>query len=374
MGAVVALTLRMPAPASAQPAQDAAAAARVRFVRAAKHYAATRTALDSMMEDRRRTSTRDTVRAGPIAVRVVGDEMPARDRATLARAVNTAWDVIRAYHDTLVEAAVAAEPLEVAAYPEWYSGPLGRLRYRLYIPKPAGRTRDLGTGRDLDVDGVRDDILTLFGSTVGARLPRPLAAWLGEPWVRLAPTTSRDWQDAHVDLATSRSSVARQCLAADGATCMRAMEVDGASVDDPLHAWYSATDIASLVAEWSPVDSAERALRARCVADGIQSDCEAAARNFNLPHPVPAVLHQGLLHAAVRAGGPNAIGRAIASGDRVAPALAAAAGAPVPAVVGAWRDSVLATPVPRTLPGAGEGALILLWTAGFGALALRRRP
>lgn len=346
------------------------AAARARFENAARHEQALSRAIDSLKEDRRRRSTRDTIRAGAIAIRVVGEEVSARGRKTIANATTDAWSAVDRLHDSTVTAAIAGEPLEVAAFrvPTAFVAHM----FSIGIPRQFGRTNSLGP--TFSSDEVRDAVLDLYGSTLGALLPKAAARWLGSAWLPLAPLGAGDWQAVATDLATSRSSVARDCGRGNVPSCLAALELTGAPVADPLRAWYTTGDITAIVVEWSPTDSAEKALRSRCVNDAVESDCVAAARRFNLAHPVLATVRRSVLQLALERGGPNGVSRFIAAGNDVPRALSAAAGMPLPTLVESWQSSAETAPLPRSLPGLGETITLLAWTAAFGVLATRRRP
>ncbi len=370
--AALLLALALPGVATAQASPEAEYAARAtdarrRFVAASKRAADLRGMFDSLVAERRRTLTVDSVRAGEIVVRVVGAPLPAPSRAALERAVTRAWTTIDRLGDPGVTTMVGREPLEVVVVT---GGRFAPTRISLGL---VGNSRTISLGRVVDASRTEAAIVDLYGSAVASGVDRPFAAWIGAQWIPLAAPTDDDWQEVGVELATSRSSFARGCLSGGIGDCLSALELDGRAGDN-LQRWYRTGDITALVVEWSPRDSAQRALRARCVDDRVDSLCLLAVRTMNLPRPMSHDAIRTLMAFAVERGGPGAVTRMLATGGTPASRLSAAAGVPARDLVEAWHAQVAAAPVPRSLPSAGQGAAIVGWTLIFGMIAARRRP
>lgn len=343
--------------------------ARALYRAAVTHMSALEKTLDSLKEERRRKHTTDSLRAGDILVRIVGEKLPSASRAALDRAAAGAWTVIAQLNDTAVNAVVTSLPLELTVVERLT--PVRARWVTLGFPNAPAASRMFG--RSVDEDQARSEILTLLGGGVGARLPKIFVKWLSD-WAPLGPPTANDWQRVATELATSRSSLARSCLTTEVTACRTVLDLPDVPPGDRRHAWYRPEDFPALVAEWAPRDSESKALRARCVEDGLAAACESAFNVMPPARPLSEYPKVMLLKYAIAKGGSGAYQRLIGATGTPAEILATAARAPIDTLLAGWRAATVSAPVPRSRPGIAELAAIAVWTLAFGTLAARRRP
>lgn len=360
-------------PAAAQQRADAydaqAARARASYGAAAAHVVALSRTLDSLEEDRRRKQTTDSVHAGGVLVRIVGAPLPATSRAAMDRAADSTWALLMRLNDTSVTSLVSRVPLELEV--DERTAPIHTLWLTLGFPATVSGDVRLH-GRSIDAMEARAALVQLYGGAVGTRLPRGLVHWMSSEWAPLERPTADDWQRVATELATSRSSIARSCLATVAA-CRAVLELD-ATPTDPTRSWYRPEDYPAIVAEWNPSDSANNALRARCVRDGVAAACETAMTILRVPRPLDAFPKISLVMLALDRGGAGAFQRLTTATGTPAEMLSTAARIPIDELVAVWRTDVIGAPVPHSRPGAAELAAVGVWTLVFGALAVRRRP
>jgi hypothetical protein len=187
------------------------------------------------------------------------------------------------------------------------------------------------------------------------------------------PISGGEEKFARTDLLFSHSGPARRCLEGDLRDCERALALkEGA---DPYTEWYDPADLVALVrGYWD-----ERAPgRASCLATGELAACRTAlgGRDRQLLSPTRTEVRSSLYLYALTLGGPAALTRIHAEGDR-SPArlLAVGSGVSIDSLVAGWHATLVA---PR--PGVGVGAAVLalalaaLWsTALLGLFAWRFR-
>lgn len=83
---------------------------------------------------------------------------------------------------------------------------------------------------------LEDAILDLLGTMATSHVPASVVGWGGE-WVPSRPLTRDLWEDAAIDMASSKAAVARTCYAGSQPACESALALT--IIHDPLTEWYT---------------------------------------------------------------------------------------------------------------------------------------
>lgn len=348
-------------------AQDAAQI-RARALAASRHALALRARYDSVRRANRAVLPSDSIRAGGLTLRVDPEVVRGTTRRTIERATARASEQI---HRTLGSAAddlTVGNPVIVRALPAYGLTWLGsRLVFGLAgVPGRAGMYAPTLTEREATAA-----ILDLVGSLAAARAPASVRWWtLG--WIPAFWEEESRWADLAVEMAVSRSSVARACHRGAIGQCERALGL--VPVQDPLTEWYAPEDWRALLDGWKPLDPEMDAVRRDCVERRVPASCERAARERTVPLPLALAARQTLLALALERGGTDAYRRMLASNGTVREVLTATAGIGADSLVAEWRARALAASPHGTRPGVTEAGFALAWVVLFALGAARRRP
>ncbi|HEY6807374.1 MAG TPA: hypothetical protein VI160_01200 [Gemmatimonadales bacterium] len=246
------------------------------------------------------------------------------------------------------------------------AGPLTAQPVRIHVAHLGRATPPMAESRPVSSTVSADGLARMLLAIVGApRVDHALQHWLGGG-VRPVIDTAAMHGAAYVSLVTAPSVAARGCLQGVPADCRTALELP----PDTLF-YLTAYDAGerrlavSHARQSAMLDPPEQLTYAHCVRDGEDGACRDFLRLLGtdqVPRPLPDDARQLLVSAALALGGPGAYDRLVADTLASIPdRIAAAAGAPLDAVITRWRSDVLrARPAPPSVPLA-DGLLALAW-------------
>ncbi|HLA89764.1 MAG TPA: hypothetical protein VJL28_04955 [Gemmatimonadaceae bacterium] len=353
--------------ASGAGAQDAAQI-RARTLAASRHALAMRARYDSARRAARAVLPSDSIRAGGLTLRVDPEVVRGTTRRTIERAAARASEEIRRTLGSAADDLTIGNPVVVRGLPAYALTWRGsRLAFGLAgVPGRASMY-----ALTLSEHEATRTILDLVGSLAASRAPDSLRAWT-YGWIPAFREEESRWADFAVELAVSRSFVARACHRGALGQCERALGL--VPVHDKLTEWYAPEDWRALLDSWKPLDPDVEAVRRDCVEKGVPASCERAARARTVPLPLTMAARQSLLGLALERGGTDAYRRLLAARGGVREVLAATAGIGADSLVAEWRARVLAASPHGTRPGAAEAGFALAWVVLLSVAAARRRP
>ncbi len=220
---------------------------------------------------------------------------------------------------------------------------------------------------------LEEAILDLLGTMATSRVPSSVVGWGGE-WVPARPTNPEQWEDAAIDMASSKASIARTCYVGSVPACESALAL--VVVHDPLNEWYTPDGWRILVATWMPPKDADSVLaeRMKCLDQKVNASCERLARSRSIPIPLTFGTRSTLMSLAFQRGGRDAYSRMLRAQGTTLQVLAATAGITPDSLIREWHARVIASSPKSASPSPLEATVFIAWALLFGSLAARRRP
>lgn len=311
----------------------------------------------------------DSIVAGSLTLRVPGEPLDAKSRATLQGAVEAAWDSVSRFAGPAAAAIAAATTIEFTR--NWSVNPRRVRSTSIGVPGPSGSAHYFG--KNPTESESRDAIVALLGSSDAAAMPQSVRAW-SSAWTPVAAPTSGNWSETAFNLATSQSSYSRDCLRGTLSACHTILDFNSRAKGDNWRPAYRPPDLRALVASWRTSDPDAQEVVRRCVKELRDEACDIVAAVMNIPAPVPVRAKQLLIAHALSAGGAGSFDRLTSATGTPAEVIAIVAGMPIDQVVAEWQQLLSAAEPKGSAPSAAELATIVAWTLIFGTLATRRRP
>jgi hypothetical protein len=310
---------------------------------------------------------KDSLRAGALTVKYTADDLSRSTVATLARGAAIAWGEAQAALGDAATRVVGRLPIIVNER-RWVQRLEPRhIDFGLQGVPTRGRTFLAPIGDQ----EVATELLDLLGTVASIDEPAGLKAWFGD-WIPLVNVTPQRWSDAAIDLATSNTSVARDCFGGSTMRCESALGLVEAK--DPLRDWYSDEDLRVLVSTFARQAQYTNEELDKCLSGNSPATCLAIARTRPVPRPLNGDSRRTVLGLALELGGTKAYDRLISAKGTALEILSVTAGVPADSLMAEWRRRVLAAAPARVKPELLEASAMVAWTLLFAFGATRRRP